>query len=139
MPGFLPIAWELKYKTNIALNFGNFLKSAICGPSESPSIVQICSTGDVVDIVIVSRSCVVFVRTLDRPTYAFIFVRFFRSEKQNLNFVCCSKNIICIDNRFSILLLTDTGENVQKCTRVFSTRRWVILVVLSQTRRKKSK
>ena len=32
-------------------------------------------------------------------------------------------------------VLTDTGENVQKWTRVFSTRRWVILVV--QTRRKK--
>ena len=31
--------------------------------------------------------------------------------------------------------LTDTGENVQKWTRVFSTRRWVILV--ARTRRKK--
>ena len=31
-------------------------------------------------------------------------------------------------------VLTDTGENVQKWTRVFSTRRWVILV--AQTRRK---
>ena len=34
-------------------------------------------------------------------------------------------------------LLTDTGENVQKWTRVFSTRRWVILV--ARTRRKKEK
>ena len=33
------------------------------------------------------------------------------------------------------LTLTDTGENVQKWTRVFSTRRWVILV--ARTRRKK--
>ena len=32
--------------------------------------------------------------------------------------------------------LTDTGENVQKWTRVFSTRRWVILV--ARTRRKKA-
>ena len=32
-------------------------------------------------------------------------------------------------------LLTDTGENVQTWTRVFSTRRWVILV--ARTRRKK--
>ena len=31
--------------------------------------------------------------------------------------------------------LTYTGENVQKWTRVFSTRRWVILV--ARTRRKK--
>ena len=38
---------------------------------------------------------------------------------------------------FTYLLfnLTDTGDNVQKCTRVFSTRRWAILVV--RTRRKK--
>ena len=34
-------------------------------------------------------------------------------------------------------ILTDTGENVQKWTRVFSTRRWVILV--ARTRRKKDK
>ena len=34
-----------------------------------------------------------------------------------------------------IFILTDTGENVQKWTRVFSTRRWVILV--ARTRRKK--
>ena len=33
--------------------------------------------------------------------------------------------------------LNDTGENVQKWTRVFSTRRWVILV--ARTRRKKEK
>ena len=33
------------------------------------------------------------------------------------------------------VVLTDTGENVQKWTRVFSTRRWVILV--ARTRRKK--
>ena len=33
--------------------------------------------------------------------------------------------------------LTDTGENVQKWTRVFSTRLWVILV--ARTRRKKQK
>ena len=33
--------------------------------------------------------------------------------------------------------LTDKGVNVQKWTRVFSTRRWVILVV--RTRRKKEK
>ena len=33
--------------------------------------------------------------------------------------------------------LTDKGENVQKWTRVFSTRRWVILV--PRTRRKKKK
>ena len=33
--------------------------------------------------------------------------------------------------------LTDTGENVQKWTRVLSTRRWVILV--ARTRRKKTK
>ena len=32
---------------------------------------------------------------------------------------------------------TDTGENVQKWTQVFSTRRWVILV--ARTRRKKEK
>ena len=35
------------------------------------------------------------------------------------------------------LWFTDTGENVQKWTRVFSTRRWVILV--ARTRRKKEK
>ena len=36
-----------------------------------------------------------------------------------------------------IRTLTDTGENVQKWTRVFSTRRWVRLV--ARTRRKKRK
>ena len=36
-----------------------------------------------------------------------------------------------------LMHLTDTGENVQKWTRVFSTRRWVILV--ARTRRKKKK
>ena len=35
------------------------------------------------------------------------------------------------------ILLTDTGENVKKLTRVFSTRRWVILV--ARMRRKKEK
>ena len=35
------------------------------------------------------------------------------------------------------MFLTDTGENVQKWTRVLSTRRWVILV--ARTRRKKEK
>ena len=41
------------------------------------------------------------------------------------------------NNKFKNLLYysTDTGENVQKWTRVFSTRRWVILV--ARTRRKK--
>ena len=34
-----------------------------------------------------------------------------------------------------LVTLTDTAENVQKWTRVFSTRRWVILV--ARTRRKK--
>ena len=38
---------------------------------------------------------------------------------------------------FLIFNLIDTGENVQKWTRVFSTRRWVILV--ARTRRKKEK
>ena len=37
----------------------------------------------------------------------------------------------------SNLFLTDTGENVQKWTRVFSTPRWVVLV--ARTRRKKKK
>ena len=37
----------------------------------------------------------------------------------------------------ALLVLTDTGENVQKWTRVFSTRRWVILD--ARTRRKKEK
>ena len=114
MPGFLPIAWELKYKTNIALNFGNFLKSAICGPSESPSIVQICSTGDVVDIVIISRSCVVLVRTRDITTYAFILVFFFRSENSNLNCVCFSKDIICIESCFSILPFRNSTQFLKR-------------------------
>ena len=46
----------------------------------------------------------------------------------------------CTQDKFfqsytSKIILTDTGENVQKWTRVFSTRRWVILV--ARTRRKK--
>ena len=36
-----------------------------------------------------------------------------------------------------VISLTDTGENVQKWTRLFSTQRWVILV--ARTRRKKEK
>ena len=39
-------------------------------------------------------------------------------------------HVICI-----IRIITDTGENVQKWTRVFSTRRWVLLV--ARTCRKK--
>ena len=42
--------------------------------------------------------------------------------------------ISMINNNFK-KKLTDTGVNVQKRTRVFSTRRWVILV--ARTRRKK--
>ena len=42
--------------------------------------------------------------------------------------------LTCIRDRVNSIL-TDTGETVQKWTRVFSTRRWVILV--ARTRRKK--
>ena len=48
------------------------------------------------------------------------------------NFCFCSRS----STKFQIRL-TDTGENVQKWTRVFSTRRWVILV--ARTRRKKER
>ena len=44
-------------------------------------------------------------------------------------------NVTLNDFFLKIIILTDTGENVQKWTRVFSTRRWVILV--ARTRRKK--
>ena len=37
------------------------------------------------------------------------------------------------------LYLTDTGENVQKWTRGFSTRRWVILVARKRRKRRKKR
>ena len=46
-----------------------------------------------------------------------------------------SKLLVWITVKNFHFTLTDTGENVQKWTRVFSTRRWVILV--ARTRRKK--
>ena len=81
---------------------------------------------------------------------------------RNKNMKCCLRNIDCIQiifcqetTNFTFILadhihasrpvisgvspveiLTDTGENVQKWTRVFSTRRWVILV--TRTRRKEN-
>ena len=41
--------------------------------------------------------------------------------------------------RKKITFLTDTGENVQKWTRVFSTRRWVILVARTSRKKKRRK
>ena len=77
---------------------------------------------------------------------------FFHFAKNSIRFILVKNNkwflkreILRIHKKFKIkgqrvdnlVLWTDIGENVQKWTRVFSTRHWVILV--ARTRRKKEK
>ena len=67
---------------------------------------------------------------------------YIKTDTQHISWI---KNIRCLNSQakkykiynLSSKKLTDTGENVQKWTRVFSIRRWVILV--ARTRRKKEK
>ena len=62
-----------------------------------------------------------------------IFLSYIKKIQLSKTFYCCK----ILQYWFMRLrqLLTDTGEKVQRWTRVFSTRRWVILV--ARTRRKK--
>ena len=62
-----------------------------------------------------------------------IFRDHIKRSSEEWSYISLAKSFSYPWNFWTRLSLTDTGENVQKWTRVFSTRRWVILV--ARTRR----
>ena len=85
-----------------------------------------------------SSRCVCFLHPWNFQFFLFFRLQItFKLGNQQQNYGWYRNGGITVEIRKFEFVLIDTGENVQKWTRVFSTRRWILLV--ARTRRKKEK